>query len=561
MKGCFDMSKKVLIVGGVAGGASCAARLRRLDENVKIIMFERGEYISFANCGLPYHIGGTIDNRDELILQTPESFNLRFNVDVKINSEVFDIDRENKRIHVNNKAANENYWESYDKLVLSTGSSSLKPPIPSIDNDGIFSLWDIPDMDKIISFLDEKKVEKAVVVGGGFIGIELAENLIDLGINVTLVEMMNQVLAPLDFDMAQIIHRHMKEKGLNLVLGDGVSEFIKKDNSIIIKTQSGRKIKSGLVVLAIGIRPNTELLTACGLPTNKMGGAIIDEYLRTEDKNIYAIGDMAEVTHFVNGEKTMIPLAGPANKMGRMAADNICGFNRKYKGSQGSSVVKVFDLTAAGTGLNEKQLIKAGKKIVEDYRVTLIHPNSHAGYYPGALPLTLKLIFDNEGRILGAQSVGYEGVEKRIDVLATAQRLGATIYDLEELELCYAPPYSSAKDPVNMAGYTAENILSGKVNNITYAQFKKMNDITILDVRMPNEIEYGAIENHINIPIDDLRGRIKEISLDKPIVIYCAVGIRAYIASRILKQSGFKEVYNLAGGYTSYDIVNKDYTK
>ena len=556
------MSKKVLIVGGVAGGASCAARLRRLEEDTEIIMFERGPYISFANCGLPYHVGGVIKDRDELLLQTPEDFYDRFKVDVRIHSEVVSIDRQNKKIEVYNNETDKKYWESYDTLVLSTGSSSLKPPIPGIDSEGIFSLWNIPDMDNIISYLDEKSVKEAVVVGGGFIGIEMAENLVDLGIKVTIVEMLNQVMAPLDYDMAQILHKHMKKKGVKLVLGDGVSEFSKDGDKVIVKTGSGKEISSDFVALAIGVRPNTELLRGCGLEVNKRGGAVIDNALKTEDENIYAIGDMVEVTQFVNGEKTMIPLAGPANKMGRMAADNIAGLNRTYKGSQGSSVAKVFDMTAANTGLNEKQLTAAGKEIGKDYKVTVIHPNHHAGYYPGAKTLSLKMVFGLDGKIFGAQAVGYEGVEKRIDVIATALRLGATIYDLEELELCYAPPYSSGKDPVNMLGFTAENILSGKVDNITYAQFQQMkDDVTILDVRTPEEIAYGAVDGHINVPVDDLRERLSEVPKGKPVVVYCAVGVRAYIASRILMQAGYEKVYNLAGGYTSYGVIRKDYTE
>jgi NADPH-dependent 2,4-dienoyl-CoA reductase/sulfur reductase-like enzyme/rhodanese-related sulfurtransferase len=556
------MRKKVLIVGGVAGGASCAARLRRLDEDAHIIMFERGEYISFANCGLPYHVGGVITDRDELLLQTPEDFNDRFNVDVRIMSEVVSIDQENKKIEVHNKKEDKAYWESYDVLVLSTGSSSLKPPIPGIDGEGIFSLWNIPDMDSIIAYLDEKSIKEAVVVGGGFIGIEMAENLVDRGIEVTLVEMLDQVMAPLDYDMAQILHKHLKKNGVNLILGDGVSKFSKNGDKITITTNSGRAVETEFVALAIGVRPNTELLKQCGLPVNSRGGAITDETLKTEDENIYAIGDMVEVTQFVNGEKTMIPLAGPANKMGRMAADNIAGLDRKYNGTQGSSVAKVFSMTAANTGLNEKQLIAAGKEIGKDYRVTVIHPNHHAGYYPGARTLSMKMLFGLDGKILGGQAVGYEGVEKRIDVLATAQRLGATIYDLEELELCYAPPYSSAKDPVNMLGYTAENILSGKVDNVTYAQFREMKgDVTILDVRTPEEIAYGAVHGHINIPVDDLRERISEVPKGRPVVVYCAVGVRAYIASRILMQAGYDRVYNLAGGYTSYRVISKDYTE
>ncbi|MBN1624293.1 MAG: FAD-dependent oxidoreductase [Clostridia bacterium] len=554
------MSKKVLIVGGVAGGASCAARLRRLDEKAEIILFERGEFISFANCGLPYHIGGVIKDRDELLLQTPESFYARFNVDVRIYNEVIDIDRANKIVKVIDRAKGSEYMESYDVLVLSTGSSPMKPPIPGIDNEGIFQLWNIPDMDRIIEFMNKKTVRKAVVVGGGFIGIEMAENLIDRDIEVTLVEMLNQVMAPIDFDMAQILHSHMTEKGLRLVLEDGVSEFKQKNESIIVKTKSGKEIAADMVVLAIGVVPNSQLLKASNLPMNRRGGAIIDEYLRTEDENIYAVGDMVEVVHFVNGEKRMIPLAGPANKMGRMAADNICGMNRKYNGSQGTGVVKVFDMTSASVGLNEKDLKNAGKEIRKDYRVTVIHPGSHAGYYPGASTITLKLIFDLNGKILGAQAVGYEGVEKRIDVIATAQRLGATIYDLEELELNYAPSFSSAKDPVNMAGYTAENILSGTIDNITCDQLADYRDAVILDVRTPEEVSMGAVPGYLNIPVDSLRDRIQEVPVGRPVVVYCRVGIRAYIACRILMQNGFNEVYNLAGGYVSYSTINSDFT-
>ncbi len=372
--------------------------------------------------------------------------------------------------------------------------------------------------------------------------------------------MLDQVMAPVDYDMAQFLHSHMAEKGLKLVLGDGVSEFISDEGNIIVKTRSGREISADMVALAIGVVPNSELLKKCELSMNRRGGAVIDEYLRTDDENIYAVGDMVEVVHFVNGEKRMIPLAGPANKMGRMAADNICGMNRKYNGSQGTGVVKVFDMTSASVGLNEKDLKNAGMEIRKDYRVTIIHPGSHAGYYPGASTITLKLIFDNDGKILGAQAVGFEGVEKRIDVIATAQRLGATIYDLEELELNYAPPFSSAKDPVNMAGYTAENILSGTMDNITCAQLDDFKDSVILDVRTPEEVDLGAVPGCLNIPVDSLRERINEIPTGKSVIVYCRVGIRAYIACRILMQNGFNEVYNLAGGYISYSTINSDFT-
>lgn len=553
------MAKKVLIIGGVAGGASCAARLRRLDENAEIVMFEKGEFISFANCGLPYHIGGVIAERDKLLLQTPESFNARFNVDVRVNNEVVAIDRENKEVKVVSHTNGKEYTESYDTLVISTGSRPIVPPISGVDSDKVKSLWNIPDMDKIIEYLDDTRATSAVVVGGGFIGVEMAENLKHAGLDVTLIEMQNQILPPIDYDMAQIAHKHMVDNDVKLLLGDGVKSFEDVSDGVVVTTNSGKKIETDLVILSIGIRPNSEIAVEAGLEVNARKGIVIDDSLKTNDDSIYAIGDVVEVTDFVSSEKAMIPLAGPANKMGRMVADNIAGMNRKYNGTQGSSVAKVFDLTVANTGQNEKQLNKAGKEINKDYKVVLIHPASHAGYYPGGLPLTLKMIYDLEGKVLGAQAVGYVGVEKRIDVLATAIRFGATVYDLEEIELCYAPPYSSAKDPVNMAGFSAENILSGTVDNITYQELPVDNAI-MLDVRTPQEVSMGAVEGSINIPVDILRDNIERLDKSKPIIVYCAVGIRAYIACRILIQNGFTNVRNLAGGYTTYKVVNKNYS-
>ncbi len=556
------MSKKVLIVGGVAGGASCAARLRRLDEDAEIIMFERGEYISFANCGLPYHISGEIEDREELILQTKESFNSRFDVDVRLKNEVTAIDRKKKEVTVKDLLTDEEYIESYDVLVLSTGSSPLRPPIPGINSNKINVLWTIPDMDKIIENLKDNKVKSAVVVGGGFIGIEMAENLTHAGIKVTIVEMLNQVMSPLDWDMAQIVHKHLVKKGVNLVLGDGVKSFEERGKGIIVKTNNGKSLDVDTVILAIGVRPNSELARDAGLEINKRGGVIIDESLKTNDENIYAIGDMVETKDFMTGGRTMVPLAGPANKMGRMAADNIAGLKRKYRGTQGSAVAKVFKLTVANTGKNEKQLNAEGLEIDKDYKVALIHPGSHAGYYPGAKTLTLKVIFEkNSGKVLGAQSVGRDGVDKRIDVLAAAINFGATVYDLEELELCYAPPYSSAKDPVNMIGFYGENILNGTIDNIQYKQLKDLNkNQVILDVRTEEEVEEGAIPDAINIPVDDLRERIEELDKTKEYVVSCLVGVRAHIACRILIQNGFKNVKNLAGGYTTYSVLSNDYS-
>ena len=452
------------------------------------------------------------------------------------------------------------YEESYDTLVLSPGSSPLRPPIQGIDDERIMQLWTIPDMDKIVAAVRDKGAKSAVVIGGGFIGLEVAENFIHAGLDVTLVDMMDQVMPPLDFDMAQILHKHLADNGVKLALGQGVSRFEADDDGVTVVTDK-TQVKADIVILSIGVRPNSQLAKECGLECNPRGGIIIDEYLRTSDENIYAVGDAVEVEHFVSREKSMIPLAGPANKMGRMAADNICGMDRKYDGTLGSGVAKIFDMTSASTGLHEKLLDRMGKKLNRDYKVTIIHPLSHAGYYPGGMPLTLKLYFDMDGKVLGAQAVGYEGVEKRIDVLATAMHFGATVYDLEEIELCYAPPYSSAKDPSNMAGFSAENILSGKVDNMTYAELADVpEDTVLLDVRTKAECEMGAVPGSINVPVDSLRDEIDTLDKTKPYVVYCKVGIRAYIACRILMQNGFENVRNLAGGYTTYRVVSQDYT-
>lgn len=551
------MSQRVLIVGGVAGGASTAARLRRLDESLEIVMFEKGEYISFANCGLPYYIGETIKERDELLLQTPEAMNARFNIDVRVNNEVLKINRDKKEVEVKNLLTEEVYNESYDYLVLSPGSTPLKPPIPGIDSPNIFSLWNIPDTDKIKEHVDNKGPKRAVVIGGGFIGIEMAENLYDRGLDVTIVEMADQVMAPLDFEMAQIVHQHIKSKDVKLYLQDGVKEFQHNNGITTIVLQSGKKIETDMVILSIGIRPQSKLASDAGLEVNQRGGIIVDQYLRTSDESIYALGDAIEVVDFMNGNKTMIPLAGPANKQGRIAANNIAGKSEGYKGTQGTSIAKVYDLTVASTGHNEKILKRNGLEYGKDYKVSIIHSKSHAGYYPGAFTMSIKLIFGLEGKILGAQIVGYEGVDKRIDVIAAAIRFNGTIYDLKELELAYAPPYSSAKDPVNMVGFTAENILSGDVDVIQWNEIDNIDKSSsiILDVRDEVERELGYIENSVSIPLDQLRDRLSELDKEKEIVIYCAVGLRGYIAARILKQHGFNKVKNLSGGYTTYSCV------
>ncbi len=550
---------KVIIVGGVAGGASCAARLRRLDESAEIIMMEKGPYISFANCGLPYHVGGVIDQREKLLLQTPESFHARFNVDVRINSEVESIDRQSKTVTVTREG--HTYTEGYDVLVLSPGSTPVVPNLQGIHSDKIKPLWNIPDMDAIMATMKQSEAKNAVVVGGGFIGIEMAENLVHAGLSVTLVEMLDQVMPPIDFEMAQILHKHLADNGVNLALGERVERFEETTNGVNVVTDK-HSIPADIVILAIGVRPNSSLAAKCGIKTNERGGIMVDESLRTSDENIYAVGDAVEVQNYVTHEKAMIPLAGPANKMGRMAADNICGLNRKYKGTLGSAVAKVFEMTVASTGLNEKQLNSAGKKINKDYNVTMIHPLSHAGYYPGGMPLAMKLIFSKkDGLVLGAQAVGYSGVDKRIDVVASAMHFRATVYDLEELELCYAPPYSSAKDPVNMAGFSADNILSGTVKNITFGELKTLSeDVVYLDVRTAAEVSMGAIANSVNIPVDSLREKMQTLDKNKTYIVYCAVGIRAYIACRMMTQYGFKDVRNLSGGYTTYRVASKDYT-
>jgi len=555
------MSKKVLIVGGVAGGASAAARLRRNDENAEIIMFERGEYISFANCGLPYYIGNVIEERDALLVETPEEMNKRFKIDVRVNNEVLSIDRDNKKVKVKNLKTGEEYSESYDKLILSPGSSPLKPPIPGIDAPNIFTIWNIPDTDAIKNYVDTKEIKKAAVVGGGFIGLEMAENLHELGYDVSIVELADQVMAPIDYEMAQILHKNIVTNGVDLRLNDGVKEFNYKDGVTEITLNSGNKIDADIVILSIGVRPNSKLAKDSGLKINDKGGILVDDTLKTSDEDIYAVGDVIEVEDFVNGGKTMVPLAGPANKQGRIAANNIAGINDVYKGTQGTSVAKVFDFTVSSTGANEKTLKRLGKKYGEDYLVAYAHNNNHAGYYPGSSKINMKIIFEKEGgKILGVQAVGMDGVEKRVDVIATAMRYDGTVYDLADLELAYAPPYGSAKDPVNMLGFLGENILEGKMDVIQWFELDDLNsdEYTILDVREAEERDLGFVPNSINISVDDLRDNLDKLDKNKTIVLYCATGIRAYVATRILLQNGFGKVKNLSGGFTTYSDVDFD---
>ena len=546
------MSKKVVIVGGVAGGASTAARLRRIDENCEIVMFEKGEYISFANCGLPYYIGETIKERDNLIVQTVEAMEKKFNMKIRNFSEVTKIDREAKTVEVTNVKTNEKYEETYDVLVLSPGANPIKPPIEGIKEcDNLFTLRNIPDTDKIKGYVDNNHPKEAVIVGGGFIGLEMAENLVERGVNVTLVEMANQVMAPIDFEMAAIVHEHLREKGVNLILEDGVNSFL--DGGRKVKLNSGMEISTDLIILSIGVAPESKIAREANLAVNKRGAIVVDDHMKTSDHNIYALGDAVEVKDYVTGDPVMIPLAWPANRQGRIVADNIAGRDAKYKGTLGSSVAKVFDLTVAATGNNEK-VLKA-KNI--DYKVVHIHPGSHAGYYPGAFPISLKLIFSpKDGKIFGAQAVGLDGVEKRIDVLATAMKGNLTVFDLQDVETCYAPPYSSAKDPVNMAGYYASNIIEGLVDNVQWDKVDELiqNGEYILDVREELETDMGAIESSVNIPLGEIRNRINEIPKDKTIYIYCQVGLRGYIACRILSQLGFNPI-NIDGGYKTYSAV------
>ena len=540
------MSKRVLIVGGVAGGASAATRLRRLDEHAEIIMFERGDYISFANCGLPYYIGGTIKKRDDLLVQTVEAMKSRFNIDVRIRSEVINVDTDNKKVTVKSSSKGI-YEQEYDCLILSPGAKAIRPDIPGINSKRIFTLRNIPDTDAIKEFIDKKAVDSAVVVGGGFIGVEMAENLKSKGLNVTVVEAASHVLAPFDSDMVVTIEKELVKKGVDLVLGDGVKAFTDTKNRINVILNSGKTLAADIVILSIGVIPDTEFLKDSGIKLGPRGHIIVNEKMQTNIESVYAVGDAVEVTDFVTGLKTAVPLAGPANKQGRIAADNISGLNSVYKGTQGTSIVKVFGLTAAVTGANEKAL----KRAEIDYKKIIIHPVSHASYYPGALPMTLKLIFGDDGKILGAQCVGYKGVDKRIDVIASAIRFNGTVYDLAELELSYAPPYSSAKDPVNMAGFVAQNVLAGKSNMITWDEVSKLNkdDYILLDVRTEEEFIRGHVNGAVNIPLDSLRERISELDKTKIIIAYCKVGIRGYIAERILEQKGFT-VLNVTGGYT-----------
>jgi NADPH-dependent 2,4-dienoyl-CoA reductase/sulfur reductase-like enzyme/peroxiredoxin family protein/rhodanese-related sulfurtransferase/TusA-related sulfurtransferase len=542
---------RVIIVGGNAGGASAAARLRRLDEQAEIVVYEKGDYISFANCGLPYHIGNAIVDRNQLLVQTPTSMKERFNIDFMTGREVTSIDRQAHTVTVKELVTGTETTDRYDKLVLSPGGSPLRPPIPGIDSEGIYSLWTIPDMDRIIQAV-HAGAKKAVVVGGGFIGVEVAENLREQKVDVTLVEMLPQVLAFLDPDIAAYAHQELHIHGVDLRLGDGVKSFAKNgDRTLTVTLTSGAQLAADVVILAIGVRPNTHIAEHAGLTIGTSHGVLVDEHLRTSDPDIYAIGDVIEVEHFVTKSRALIPLAGPANRQARIAANSIVGRDDVYGGTQGTSIVKVFDLAAGATGASSSLLMKLGIP----FRSVTIHPGSHAGYYPGSTPVHLKLLYGPEGRLLGAQAAGYDGVDKRIDVLATAIRLGATVDDLTDLELAYAPPYGSAKDPVNMAGFVAQNDLESLAPVVTpdHLTDELTKGAILLDVREPEETSCGIIPDAVTIPLSTLRDRIGELPAGKKVILtYCKVGLRGYVAQRILAQNGF-QVANLTGGYASWE--------
>ena len=548
---------RVLIVGGVAGGATAAARLRRLDESAEIIVFERGGYVSYANCGLPYYIGGVIEEKKKLTLQTPDSFWNRFRVEVRVKNEVTDIDLAAKTVTVKRLEDGSVYTEPYDKLILSPGAKAIVPPFPGIENNKIFTLRTVEDTYRIREYIEEHKPGRAVVVGGGFIGIEMAENLIHWGIDTTLLQRENQIMLPFDYDMACEMHSYLRGKGMDLRVNAEVNGFSEERGKVVTHLKKGDAIEADFVILAIGVTPDTKLAEKAGLELGIRGAVRVNEFMQTSDPDIYAAGDAVEVKNFVTGERTLVSLAGPANKQGRIAADNICGRHSTFKGSQGSSVLKMFDMTAASTGINEKTAKESGIS----YDKVVTYSVSHAAYYPGATNMTVKTLFSPEdGRILGAQIVGFEGVDKRLDVMAAAIRAGMTAEDLTELDLSYAPPYSSAKDPVNMAGYVIENIMTGNVKQYHWHDVERLigdDSLILLDVRNVNEYEKGHIPGTVNIPLDELRERMKELDQAKDIYVNCHSGLRSYIACRILTAGGFN-CYNLSGGFRFYECMLND---
>ena len=545
---------KTIIIGGVAGGATAAARLRRLDEHAQIIILERGEFVSFANCGLPYYIGGSITEKGNLTLQTPESFRARFNIDVRTLSNAAGIDPERKTVTVEDLRTGKTYEESYDKLILSPGAEPIRPSIEGANSPNVFTLRNIPDTIRIKEYMETAYPHSAVVVGGGYIGVEMAENLAMAGLKVSVVELADHLIAPLDFDMAADVHRYIKSKGIKLYLNNGVTAI--RGNKVVL--QKG-ELAADMVILAVGVRPETKLAKACGIQTNARGSILVNQNMQTNIPDIYAVGDAVEVEDFITKTPAFIPLAGPANKQGRIAADHIAGYPSAYKGTQGSAVLKLFDMTIATTGISEKAAKAAGI----DYDKTYTYSGSHASYYPGASMMSIKALWDKKTlKLLGAQIVGFDGVDKRLDVLATAIRFGAKITDLAELELCYAPPFGSAKDPVNMLGFVAENVVSGNVKQFFWHDVENLprdGSVTLLDTRTLLEVGRGKIEGFMHIPVDSLRSRIHELPKNKPVYVHCHSGLRSYIASRILSGYGF-ECYNLAGGWRLYESVINERT-
>ena len=545
---------KIIIVGGVAGGATAAARIRRNDETAEIVLVERGQYISFANCGLPYHISGIIEDREQLLVTSEKAFKERYRVDVRSRTEAIGIDRKARTMRLRNLATGDETDEPYDKLLLSPGAEPVRPKLPGIDSSRVFGLRNIPDLDRIMAHLKEHNPRRAVVIGGGFIGIEVAENLHDKGVFTTLVEGADQILTPLDYGMAAIVHSHMRDKNVELYLNDKVEQFEEKDDHTVVYLGSGRRLQADLVVLAIGVRPETTLARAANLELGSTGGIKVNGHLQTTDPDIYAVGDAIEVTQTISGQQVLIPLAGPANRQGRMAADNIIfGNNKVYRGTQGTSILKAFDLAAATTGLNEKQLVAAGIPFLS----CITHSGSHASYYPGAKQISLKLLFTDEGQILGAQAVGADGADKRIDVIATAIHGNLNVEDLADLELAYAPPFGSAKDPINIAGYVATNILNGSHEMIEWKALRasldaKDPEVQLIDVRTADEFGFGSIPTARNIDVNHLRERLDELDPNKPVILFCQIGLRGYLAYRILTQHGFTKVKNLSGGYKTY---------
>lgn len=545
-------NSKFIIIGGVAGGATAAARIRRNTEQAEIILFEKGEHISYANCGLPYYLGGVIEERERLFVQTPESFGKRFNIDVRVNSEVIGIDTIEKQVHIRTSDGRE-YTESYDKLLLSPGASPVRPPLPGIDSEGIFTLRNVTDTDRIKSFMQQKEVKNAVIVGGGFIGLEMAENLHHRGIRVSIVEMGNQVMSPIDFSMASLVHKQLQEKGIQLFLGQTVESFTDNSGKVTVHLKSGINLESDLVLLSIGVKAETTLARKAGLRLGEMQGISVNKHMQTSDENIYAVGDAIEYPHPTTGKPWLNFLAGPANRQARIAADNmVFGNVLSYEGSIGTSIAKVFDITVASTGLPGKRL----KQMGIPYLSATTHASSHASYYPGALPMSIKITFSpTDGRLYGAQIVGYDGVDKRIDQYALFIKKGGTTEELTLLEQAYAPPYSSAKDPVAITGYIAGNILSGKMTPLYWRELSEtdISRITLVDVRTREEFELGTIPGAINIPLEELRERMKELPMERPVYLFCSVGLRGYLASNILKGNGYRDVRNLIGGLKTYD--------